>query len=1150
MAPVNTSGGKPKDEIPSEFKLQWLNRTLQFIKNDKKLKLEYPELPMDRVKFLQDMITCRNYDLSLGYRQLYLPLWEALQIIGVKYDFKMRLATTKNDTGVLSLVKISKNMKPEMVFVSDIDSSDDDVQTKKEQISKQLLKTIRNAVDSVSPAFVKASLQKFHDFVCDVKNASVVYENLARSEVTFLQNLLGIMKNRKALEELFSPMCNDLLKKIGTVVENSDTYTLEITPVTQDKDTSKRQLSFQKVPYFGKKKVKKTKSAKKKESTRPSTAAQIKESLEAQKSNDNELSVKMETLSVKGKLENLFCEKKTEAKIPAIVKPTKPVEEKSFETLIKENKHIPPKTNNLIKKNDLLKKVEDPGIEEKKAKTSDKPIEVKISKSEVDMKINKPVENTNLSKPTINNTTKEKPKASAIDKMDVKNMPKVKVKLMEGLTTPVESDIAIRMMKSMGWKGGALGAREGGITEPIMPDIHLVKNAGLGHVQEKKKKQSNPIRREILQAILVALNNDTPVSFSQVKTQLSKKDKQYVNSVNRALNTRNDPGLPGKDESALIECILDVLKDNPKMKFYVEVKKKQLRIEKIEEKSHSISDDVEEKDSNENIKDSQITKVKVLSDNEVKNKMAEYINTIDPNNNENDLLNIKDIVPLLTETEREEITPKTINTQKDRLFVMKMCLHFLKSDRTDVTISMNFNLSCMSFVKQLTLFINQRKATLKSRVECFVWNELFKYIGNAYLIYWCEGMKSFGFSKVYRPEHSISNSSGNTIVSKEIKTQAPSNIKNNASGNPYESKESKTKASSNTIESKETKTEASVNFEDNASGNPNESKESKTKASSNTIESKKTKTEASGNFEIKDNNKLCLNFSKDKKGDGLFVFGFDVDGNTNDGKVEKGKENNVDTDEEKIVKVEENNVDSNSYDGKVVENNVDGNTFKKKVEKEKENYVNGNTNDEKVEKVNENGTKSVLDTAICKKIDDEITKLMENMSVCQKMSNCKLKEIINIRIFKEINTPMREETAKNIQIQIWNSIKEKKQFFPALKCHGIKNDSLLYSCFNYETYIWIIDLLQDYRVISYNNCETFVMTLKMNIFDENFDVFACLNKYYRHLDTTKWRVVDKIYKEGELNIIVMLDWCSFKFISDNGFRLFAGIDEICFGLNS
>ncbi|CAG4964014.1 unnamed protein product [Colias eurytheme] len=1016
MAPVNTSGGKPKDEIPSEFKLQWLNRTLQFIKNDKELKLEYPELPMDRVKFLQDMISCRNYDLSLGYRQLYLPLWEALKIIGVKYDFKMRLASTKNDTGVLSLEKILKNMKPEMVCFSDIDSSDDEVQTKKEQISKQLLQTIRNAVDSVSPTFVKATLQKFHDFVCDEKNASVMYENLARSEVTFLQNLFGIMKNRKALEELFSPMCNDLLQKIGTVVENSDTYKLEITPVSQDKDTSKRQLSFKKVPDFGKKKVKKTKSAKKKESTRPSTAAQIKKSLEAQKSNINELSVKMETLSVKGKLENLRdelkkdipqtlaipkgidkspidkrgaiekvknvdkkvlnkcnnvllqsldkcanavspissnagCEKKTEAKIPAIVKPTKTVEEKSFETLIKENKHIPPKTNNLIKKNDLLKKVEDPVIEEKKAKTSDKPIEVKISKSEVDMKISKPVENTslrekkaitsdkpievkisksevdmkiskpventNLSKPTINNTTKEKPKASAIDKMDVKNMPKVKVKLMEGLTTPVESDIAIRMMKSMGWKGGALGAREGGITEPIMPDIHLVKNAGLGHIQEKKKKQSNPIRREILQAILVALNNDTPVSFSQVKTQLSKKDKQYVNSVNRALNRRNDPGLPGKDESALIECILDVLKDNPKMKFYVEVKKKQLRIEKIEEKAHSLSDelcDIEEKDSNEKIKDSQITKVIVLSDKEVKNKMAEYINTIDPNNNENDLLNIKDIVPLLTETEREEITPKTINAQKDRLFIMKMCLHFLKSDRTDVTISMNFNLSCMSFVKQLTLFVNQRKATLKSRVECFVWNELVKYIGNAYLIYWCEGMKSFGFSKVYRPEHSTNNSSGNTIASKEIKTQAPCNIKNNISSNTSEPKELKTKASSNTIEPKE------------------------------------VKTEASGNFEIQDNDKLCLNFSKDKKGDGLFVFGFDVDSNTDNGKVEK--ENCVDSNSnyEKVEKEEENNVVGNTDEGKVeIENNVDGNTYKEKVEKEQENYVNGNTN-EKVKK--------------------------------------------------------------------------------------------------------------------------------------------------------------------------------------------------------
>ncbi|XP_047541476.1 uncharacterized protein LOC125074242 [Vanessa atalanta] len=45
---------------------------------------------------------------------------------------------------------------------------------------------------------------------------------------------------------------------------------------------------------------------------------------------------------------------------------------------------------------------------------------------------------------------------------------------------PVETSVAVKMMKLMGWKGGGLGADAQGIEEPIKPHLQMVNRAGLG----------------------------------------------------------------------------------------------------------------------------------------------------------------------------------------------------------------------------------------------------------------------------------------------------------------------------------------------------------------------------------------------------------------------------------------------------------------------------------------------------------------------------------------------------------------------------------------------------------------------------------------------------------------------------------------------
>ncbi|XP_022817223.1 uncharacterized protein LOC111350043 isoform X2 [Spodoptera litura] len=64
-----------------------------------------------------------------------------------------------------------------------------------------------------------------------------------------------------------------------------------------------------------------------------------------------------------------------------------------------------------------------------------------------------------------------------------------KGKLREGLANPVQSDKAMRMMRGMGWSGGALGARGNGIMEPITLEIDQPKCVGFGHKKREKAKQ-------------------------------------------------------------------------------------------------------------------------------------------------------------------------------------------------------------------------------------------------------------------------------------------------------------------------------------------------------------------------------------------------------------------------------------------------------------------------------------------------------------------------------------------------------------------------------------------------------------------------------------------------------------------------------------
>lgn len=75
--------------IPQTLKVQWLNSTLKFIKDDTQLLKQYPKMPSTHVEYFHNLIWQRENNIGLGFKSLYSPVWEAMKIYSVKYQFKI-----------------------------------------------------------------------------------------------------------------------------------------------------------------------------------------------------------------------------------------------------------------------------------------------------------------------------------------------------------------------------------------------------------------------------------------------------------------------------------------------------------------------------------------------------------------------------------------------------------------------------------------------------------------------------------------------------------------------------------------------------------------------------------------------------------------------------------------------------------------------------------------------------------------------------------------------------------------------------------------------------------------------------------------------------------------------------------------------------
>lgn len=75
------------------FKSNWFENTLSFVKDDSRLSFNYGRLTPPQVNFIRDML---NFESDPSIKQeKYAPLYEALTIFELKFNFKLSMNNGK-----------------------------------------------------------------------------------------------------------------------------------------------------------------------------------------------------------------------------------------------------------------------------------------------------------------------------------------------------------------------------------------------------------------------------------------------------------------------------------------------------------------------------------------------------------------------------------------------------------------------------------------------------------------------------------------------------------------------------------------------------------------------------------------------------------------------------------------------------------------------------------------------------------------------------------------------------------------------------------------------------------------------------------------------------------------------------------------------
>ncbi|XP_063835888.1 uncharacterized protein LOC135085041 isoform X3 [Ostrinia nubilalis] len=479
------------------FKSQWVDFTLRFIQDHTADCLEFPEMSIDQAEFVYSLIQEAKLDSEEDpkCKALYAPLQKALKVFNENHEFKVSFLYLAGDEVRLNLEKVPLN------------NNRGEAQCPDKNARK------KNSPKEVTSVFIQGSLQTIWEFINEEANGSILFRNANDAECSFLQRILtSIRSKNKKLHASFLEESKVMLRKIVAGLRTCP-FDLKLAYIRLEQNRTLKNVCISKVPKERNctstsacsTPIRQNINAPENIVPRPSGSQQP--STSAQSSNQN-IARTTEGWQVADRPPtiNNKVERRDDHAVPTTSNTSTNKIEKSDAQALTSNVNVKVTKNtatNLagnnaqIKNDTNLKK--EPVIDNTGRETSSLSVTVKNAATDnstlynasdsVDsgVGIDNGIESEGAMKSGKSIAAAVYSLKTKRDRSEAKGLGLRKARLIEALSVPLESDVAMRMMRQMGWKGGPLGTRGDGILEPIMPDLNRKSNAGLGHVAPKKE---------------------------------------------------------------------------------------------------------------------------------------------------------------------------------------------------------------------------------------------------------------------------------------------------------------------------------------------------------------------------------------------------------------------------------------------------------------------------------------------------------------------------------------------------------------------------------------------------------------------------------------------------------------------------------------
>ncbi|XP_073965084.1 uncharacterized protein isoform X2 [Choristoneura fumiferana] len=1025
-------------DIPTGSKIQLLNTTLRFVKTDGEGVLEYPDMPLTHAHYMCMLVNSPKSDLNVGFgfKSLYAPLFEAMEVYGLDYEFNISFAEKDGDIASMKLEKIRRNKAVVRRKVTQADCQDNSTKENPFETSSRtesLLETNskgsnnslnvslnsstsssrsrrrrRNRLrltDGVSAGFVSDTLHSLLAFTADPARASVRFEGLTDREAAFVRGVKTLARATSSHGSLEAPLREALAQLNSNVAKVTETCRIRVEE--GHTNTKARFITLKKVPKD---------------------------------------------------------------------KPTKPlrIQFKSAGKFDSSTGEVEMATDNVESATDCTQQA---------AKTKD-------------------------------------------------NLDKRKAKLLEAMSVPVDSDKGKRMMELMGWAGGALGVRGGGILEPILPAIELPAGAGLGHVPPPRPEARRPaeFRLALLHNIHdLLLHSDTSMLI-EYELPLKKKEKSYVNNILVNLNKGEFPKVRAKEEEDVAKRLLQemALCHDTRVKADVSQDLRQVILTKCKK----------------------TTKLKIAE----ASKLKEYDPSTAASGIDREVIDdeaVKRVMATITHTSCK--TPVALKGRAMRMLFLKKFIDVVRGNRMEREFRF---VGVMQ--KKLLAFLENVVTSINHRMRC-------SYVADEEMCLYDELMQAACKRECYL-DIAFYHNTKFLLKKMSDKIVAQQNIGSSTWPNAQDTNyvdQQNIPAKMYRIVHQNVANNAIANNNDK-SGDENESRNQNVPIRENNervvadVDSRKEVTKV----KCKCDNEANLLVENESLRNNLKVK--DVKTKT-ESDIKHVNQDNIRV--ENIAKMQ-NECDIKRKDNVV--NSIINAIVKQEIKTDDDTENSWSTCSEKE-----------IDLSVCDKEIEELDKVLGEVglgfnvrdsdpsvgpkSVSKdysklnaKKSKSRCQNSIVVIAPKSIDPKIHREMYKMVQTLIWDQIDKEDYAIPLLKCYGVQNGGLVYCCHDEKDVAWLKRTIKNAKL----NLKMFVfaddfieekksrkLAIKINSFMP-LDAKKVFNmiEMYNDIDTLLWKVLSCESFDSYTIFIVEVDEISFEYISGNNFSLYMGIDKAQFSI--